>query len=61
MQVLISFMFFITLGMVHPDNIPKPNVSQVVSPLISPVVTKVIDIREHFENREEFELCEDML
>ncbi|XP_058742605.1 uncharacterized protein LOC131615125 [Vicia villosa] len=47
--------------MVHPDNILKPNESQVVSPLVSPIVTKVVDICEHFENGEEFELREDML
>ncbi|XP_058779475.1 uncharacterized protein LOC131653367 [Vicia villosa] len=47
--------------MVHPDNIFKPNVSQVVSPLVSPIVIKVVDIHEHFENGEEFGLREDML
>ncbi|XP_058758088.1 protein FAR1-RELATED SEQUENCE 6-like [Vicia villosa] len=47
--------------MVHPDNILKPNDSQVVSPLVSPIVTNMVDIREHFENGEEFELREDML
>ncbi|XP_058776980.1 uncharacterized protein LOC131651332 [Vicia villosa] len=47
--------------MVYHDNIPKPNVSQVVSPLVSPMVTKVVDIHEHFENEEEIEFHDDML
>ncbi|XP_058748394.1 uncharacterized protein LOC131621371 [Vicia villosa] len=47
--------------MVYPDNILKLNVSQVVSPLVSPILTKVVDIREHFENGEEFEFHDDML
>ena len=60
--MLISFVFYLTLGMVHSDNILIFDVSQVVLPLIiSSLIIKVVDVREQFENIEEFELREDML
>ena len=60
--MLIYVVFYVPLGMVHPDNIAEPNVSQFVSPIVvSPIVTKAVDVREQFVNRDEFVLREDML
>ena len=60
--MLINIVFYVPLGMVHPDNIAEPNLSQVVSlVVVSPIVTKAVDVHEQFVNGEEFELREDML
>src|ERR1051325_4059254 len=48
--------------MVNLNNILKRNVSELVSPIVvPPLVIKAVDVREHFENIEEFELRDDML
>ena len=48
--------------MVHPDNIPNPDETEVVSPVVVPPrVIKAVDVRQHFENVQEFEFRDDML
>ena len=48
--------------MVHLYNIPKPDDTKVVSlVVVLRRVIKVVDVREHFENVQEFEFQDDML
>ena len=48
-DMLISFVFYLTFGMVHPDNSLKPDVSEVILPfVVSPLVIKVVNVREKF-------------